>query len=527
MDSARGIARRAAEARRNLRLGDIAGAEREAAALRQEFPDQPDGFALSADCAAARADWDGALLLWQECRQRGPGRPEPWRLGLAMALMNTGRLEEAEIAYADALADQPDLLPALGGRAVAVSRLRPAEAEALWRDVERRKQGALQPGWTMARAQALAASGNPGQALALVRALLGAKPDFAPALGLLSALLMRLGRRAEAEAEINSGILSPDSALSAMHRLRLLNWLGDVPAARTLYAAALANAASVQELTGVFETVPLIFEAFSRQQEWRTLRTHVQAIAQHNAPRARCLSLRIDLALRDYDGFLARHDAGGAVPAPWEQRFRRVAEILRSPHFPDFAAPRVFGIGLSKTGTVSLNRALERLGLLSAHFQNPFSNACLQEEDFALFDAATDTPVALRFETLHQLYPNARFILTERPFDDWLASITDLFERQYGTADFVELRRHAGPLGASPFGSETVQIQTSLYYNFADARAAWNAHAQRVDRFFADKPGKLLRHDVFRGDGWAELCGFLGCETPPDIYPWANRSGVS
>ena len=66
---------------------------------------------------------------------------------------------------------------------------------------------------------------------------------------------------------------------------------------------------------------------------------------------------------------------------------------------------------------------------------------------------------------------------------------------------------------------------------FEEARAviatpakAHAAHEARVASFFSDKPpGKLLDLDVFSGQGWPELCAFLGKPVRDEPFPYLNR----
>ena len=46
----------------------------------------------------------------------------------------------------------------------------------------------------------------------------------------------------------------------------------------------------------------------------------------------------------------------------------------------------------------------------------------------------------MRFQTLFELFPTARFVLTERPYESWVASLRHYFEYRYGVSDFAELR---------------------------------------------------------------------------------------
>jgi hypothetical protein len=50
----------------------------------------------------------------------------------------------------------------------------------------------------------------------------------------------------------------------------------------------------------------------------------------------------------------------------------------------------------------------------------------------------------MQFEAAFHLYPQARFVLTERPGESWRASLADHFQRFQGEATFDGLRNGAG-----------------------------------------------------------------------------------
>ena len=281
----------------------------------------------------------------------------------------------------------------------------------------------------------------------------------------------------------------------------------------------------------LFEAVAKLFAGEPRLQAWQEFDGRIAALApriagpEEQGERA-ALGLRVRLALRDHAGFLAQLDAAEQLPDWFAAMAGSMARTLRTVPFPDMMAPKIFGIGLSKTGTTSLTTALEMLGYSAAHFQNQFTEAVLSDEDFPLFDAAIDSPVAVQFERLHDLFPNARFIYTHRPFDSWIGSFTQHFEQKHGSADFAVLRAQMEAGQAFFCGAEFAQVTASLYLDHGDAQTAYHDFESRVERFFADKPGKLLVHDLSRGDGWPELCAFLGEKVPEDVpYPWENRTG--
>jgi hypothetical protein len=192
---------------------------------------------------------------------------------------------------------------------------------------------------------------------------------------------------------------------------------------------------------------------------------------------------------------------------------------------------KVFGIGLSRTATTSLNLALERLGLRSAHFPADAKTreevgGCIRSECQGLrlsvlevCDALTDTPVCATYKALDAAYPGSRFILTVRAKEDWLRSC----ERYWGAGLSAYIEEHPeDPL------SGYIKLISEALYGSADferdsfARAYDRYHADVADHF-GGRDGDLITMDVTAGDGWERLCGFLDRPEPDEPFPAANR----
>ncbi len=456
-----------------------------------------------------------------------PAAPEQDRaayLADAEVRLAAGDVETAERMAVHLCAEAPSL------RAAFVLHANCAAARADWAAALQRWDDYLQKfparaAASIGRARALLGLGRLEEALRTTRDLLREVPDHRPAQALLARLLIELDRKADAADELRHGVFAQAAPGPRLDRLRLLNWLGDMPSARAAFAVCLEQATRIHDLSALFDNIPALFEAYDRTLLWLLLRERLAAHEMADDPRHVCLALRIDVALRDYDGFLARLAAAPELDAPWDRRCARLAEILRAAHFPDPQAAKIFCIGLSKTGTTSVAAALEQLGLLTAHYRNPFSNAILAEADVPLLDALADTPVCAHFETLYHTYPHARFIWTQRPLADWLQSLSRQYTHWHGTPDFPALREHSQTRNEIRHGVEYALLHANLYFNHPDARTAAQAYAQRVELFFADKPReKLLLFNLFEGDGWRELCGFLGREIPQTTFPWENRN---
>jgi hypothetical protein len=196
------------------------------------------------------------------------------------------------------------------------------------------------------------------------------------------------------------------------------------------------------------------------------------------------------------------------------RRVRMVGYRISHP----FRVPRqkVFGIGLSRTGTKSLDRALSMLGYRSDHFSTHLlrlddDTLSLDMHNVELYDALTDITASLFFRELDDAFPGSKFVLTMRDPDEWLRSC----------------RRHFPPLepGLWPHGdAKVLELRRRMYatdcFDADRFLAAFHAHAAAVRSHFASRPGSLLVFDLCSGDGWGRLCAFLGRPEPGVSFPW-------
>jgi len=378
---------------------------------------------------------------------------------------------------------------------------------------------------------ALLEAGRKSEACVALRSLLAQRPNDHGVRRHLIALLIEDGQYRDALLEIESGlqVIGNDSWL-LQRKLRVKMRLGDLSGAIRSWNEAAAAAERVQDLEVLLETMRSLFLRWQHPLALHGLLQHLRRVSEAypegDGSPAASLGMRLLLALRDYRGFLNRFDAAPLqVGEPWSARLTQAAAILRRSKIPDFEAEKVFCIGLSKTGTMSLAEALRSMGYLTAHYANIFSLQMLIEDDAFIFDAMCDTPVCLRFETLYHMFPNAKFIYTRRSYGEWLPSFEKHCMRGYGTTDFEVIRRIPIERKALPSISDFESVDCSLYFRHANAGLAYHAYDARVRNFFRNKPApKLLEYNVFAGHGWAELCGFLNRPVPAADYPWENRS---
>ncbi len=84
---------------------------------------------------------------------------------------------------------------------------------------------------------------------------------------------------------------------------------------------------------------------------------------------------------------------------------------------------KILGIGLAKTGTVSLTVALKILGYSAIHQPTPGHIPGL-EKTVALYDASCGLQLSYddNYKKLDKLFQNSKFILTTRSLNTWLRS---------------------------------------------------------------------------------------------------------
>lgn len=167
---------------------------------------------------------------------------------------------------------------------------------------------------------------------------------------------------------------------------------------------------------------------------------------------------------------------------------------------------KIFGIGLSRTGTSSLTYALRILGYKACHFPTNL-NVALEE-----YEALTDTPIARDYKQLDKLYPGSKFILTTRELKSWLNS----------------MERHFLLHPADQKESWVLKLRMDLYQtvNFDSnlLEKSYYRHLNDVKKYFKDRENDLLIMDITLGDSWNILCPFLSKIIPIDDFPKINTS---
>ncbi|KAL6079682.1 Sulfotransferase family protein [Balamuthia mandrillaris] len=197
--------------------------------------------------------------------------------------------------------------------------------------------------------------------------------------------------------------------------------------------------------------------------------------------------------------------------------FDRLRGFPSQPFATSSGSPKVFGVGLPRTGTTSLNEALNELGIRSTQYSaatvedllvmptagdvKGFSVDIVRRWDD--FSAVTDAPMPYFFEELLLMYPNAKFILTVRNVTQWWPSLKAHLERNPAPSALA-LATLSTILG-SERPNEYFAIKSYLQHN------------KLVQAIVP--PEQLLVMDLAEGSCYSKLCKFLGIEKgrcPPD-----------
>jgi len=183
---------------------------------------------------------------------------------------------------------------------------------------------------------------------------------------------------------------------------------------------------------------------------------------------------------------------------------------------------RIFGVGMQKTATTSLDAALKIIGYDSSHWESgqwavsilremrKFGRSLTVEKTYAL----CDLPIPILFRELDRAYPGSKYILTIRDEVDWLKSARDHWSYEHNkfrpdwdiwpAANFI----HRATYGQKHFDAEVFL-------------ARYRRHNAEVLEYFKDRSADLLVMDMSNGAGWKELCGFFGKPIPDRPYPRA------
>ncbi|MEO6394668.1 MAG: sulfotransferase family protein [Devosia sp.] len=186
----------------------------------------------------------------------------------------------------------------------------------------------------------------------------------------------------------------------------------------------------------------------------------------------------------------------------------------------------VIGAGFGRTGTYSLNLALEILGFGPCHHMADVNASDQQKAWFraagrgeavdwdavyAGYKSAVDWPTAYFWRELAEHFPEAKLILTVRNSEEWFKSARET------------IFKVSGP-GSDPESFGMAVIYNKIFGGNVEDEShvieVLENHNAAVLRAFP--PSRLLSYQV--SDGWPKLCAFLDVPIPNEPFPFTNTT---
>ena len=202
---------------------------------------------------------------------------------------------------------------------------------------------------------------------------------------------------------------------------------------------------------------------------------------------------------------------------------------------------QLIGAGFGRTGTTSLEAALEKLGFgpcygMEDAFGSPDHAGAWdvaarggRVDWHALLDgyrSTLDWPAASFYEEIMEAYPEAKVILTVRNPESWYESTRNTIygvpKTVYASPVLSLLRLFSPRTSRASRMTEGVIWEGTFSGRFEDKEHAISIFERHVEDVKGRVPrGKLLVYSVKQG--WGPLCEFLGVEEPVDEpFPHLN-----
>ncbi|MCJ1357618.1 MAG: hypothetical protein MMC33_007614 [Icmadophila ericetorum] len=207
---------------------------------------------------------------------------------------------------------------------------------------------------------------------------------------------------------------------------------------------------------------------------------------------------------------------------------------------------KVLVLGMMRTGTASMRRALEVLGYKESYhmfntFENPRDCDMWNEAYDAKFfggkpftkenwdqllghcQAVTDVPAACFGPELIAAYPDAKVILTLRDVDKWHDSVmTTVVEAN--KHPLLPLLCYLDPVFVGKWKPMTTKMKNGFFRGSVkdNGKQIFLDHYEEIRRLVPKE--NLLEYKV--GEGWDRLCEFLGDETPKESFPNINETST-
>lgn len=221
---------------------------------------------------------------------------------------------------------------------------------------------------------------------------------------------------------------------------------------------------------------------------------------------------------------------------------------------------QVLSLGMGRTGTASMQKALQMLGLptyhgFEMHANKPDNRMWIEAfdakyqrteerkqkpwktEDWRRFfdallgrvSAVTDLPCNVFGPELIAAYPEAKVVIVERDVDSWYKSWEKALIQSLempGLDWFKYLNPDLGDqLAVAREGVMKCQFGAATTDEYREnAKPTYKKHYAELRSLLKDQPDRLLEYKL--GSGWEPLCEFVGKPVPGEPFPHVNESAT-
>jgi hypothetical protein len=201
---------------------------------------------------------------------------------------------------------------------------------------------------------------------------------------------------------------------------------------------------------------------------------------------------------------------------------------------------RVIGVGMHRTGSMSVKAALERLGFGPCYHGMEALRRCMDGDHWlAAFDAGgefdwsvifkgyratMDWPTVHFWEQLATAYPDAKIVFTDRDPELWWDSHARMFQlsAELDRQLTDEQRQWAEESGFARMQTALATVVSAVFddrvFDKEHCLRVFEQHRKRVRRTVPAE--RLLVYRV--QDGWEPLSRFLGVNVPDEPFPRVN-----
>lgn len=216
---------------------------------------------------------------------------------------------------------------------------------------------------------------------------------------------------------------------------------------------------------------------------------------------------------------------------------------------PPVSSPRIFGIGFNKTGTTTLGKCFDILGLgpvgrpqslhdafadvtvpiqgsitsdRDAFFKTfPYRAICREVFDYGNYGLALHAANGFRafhdrpwnvgdfYKVLDQLFLGSFFILTTRDADSWWNSVEHWLNVTHASDD-EKRYRYLKHLGVIDLNKES-------------CISAYLSHNENIRDYFSSRQKSFLELNMTVNFDWESLCDFLKLPVPNHPFPHQNQ----